>query len=631
MAEAGNAYVNVVPRVEGDPSKVGDEIGKGLESGMKPSFMAGAVALGNILSDALMDVASAIGDQFSKAFWNSADFEQLSGGVEKIFDQADISGIMQDAQDAYINLNMSANQYLESINQVGAAFAQTMGDQAGYDTAKKGMQAIADYASGTGRNLDELNDKYAMITRSTSSYQSIADQFAGILPATSADFLEQAQAAGFLADSYSSLTEVPIDEYQQALTEMLEKGVDDMGLMGNTAAESANTISGSFAMLNSSWENFLTAIGEGGDQIDLSETTAHLVEAMGAVVSNSIAELGNIGTALATELPAIIGEQLASLPETLQAYITATFGEGAGEMAAPIIEQFSEMGAQLSEIFANIADIVTQAAGPIADVLMPAFDVASEAVSTAASTILDALSEVSAFLASDVAPVLASVIETVGNTVPWDSMGQVIKTVFSTVRSLAQAVWPVVSTVISTAVNIAGNAVNAASGVIKGAFNGLQAVVGVVKGIFDGVKNAITNPIETARNLIQSAMDKIKSIINGMHIKLPKIALPHFNVSGGSFPWGVGGQGSPPKFSVDWYARGGLVDEATLIGAGERGTELIWPSYDPYISKYAKAIADNMPASGVVVNFTYNGEGDATEAVRLLTRNMRQLQMTGAF
>jgi hypothetical protein len=51
------------------------------------------------------------------------------------------------------------------------------------------------------------------------------------------------------------------------------------------------------------------------------------------------------------------------------------------------------------------------------------------------------------------------------------------------------------------------------------------------------------------------------------------------------------------------------------------------------MTKYAKAIADNMPTSngGFTVNFTYNGEGDATDAVNLLTSNLRRLRATGAF
>lgn len=201
--------------------------------------------------------------EFGRAAYDAySQFEQLSGGAAKIFDEIDQSSILNDANDAWRTLNMSANEYLAAINQTGAMFAQTMGDERGYEVAKTGMQAISDYATGTGRDINELNTKFGMITRSAGSYQSIADQFAGILPATSADFLEQAQAAGFLSDTYSKLTEVPIDEYQQAITSMLEKGVSDLGLAGNTAKEALTTLEGSTLAAKSAWQNLVAEFGK---------------------------------------------------------------------------------------------------------------------------------------------------------------------------------------------------------------------------------------------------------------------------------------------------------------------------------------------------------------------------------
>ena len=172
-----------------------------------------------------------------------SEMEQLSGGAKKIFDEIDYSKIEKDATDAYKNMNMSAQEYLTAMNNVGATFASTMGDQKGYDTAKKGLQAISDYATGTGADINLLTEKYKMITRSTSSYLSIADQFAGLLPQTTDGFLKQAQASGYLSSEYKKLTDVPVDEYQQAITNMLEQGVDKMGLLGNTSAEAEKTIS----------------------------------------------------------------------------------------------------------------------------------------------------------------------------------------------------------------------------------------------------------------------------------------------------------------------------------------------------------------------------------------------------
>ena len=188
-----------------------------------------------------------------------SQFEQLAGGASKIFDEMSQTKILQDSNNAYKELGLSANQYLSVINDVGATFAATMGDEAGYEAAKTGLKAISDYASGTGKNVDELSQKFTLITRSTSSYQSIADQFSGILPATSAGFLEQAQAAGILSDSYTQLTVVPIDEYQAAVSKMLEQGVADLGLANNTVLESETTISGSLAALKAAADNFLVA------------------------------------------------------------------------------------------------------------------------------------------------------------------------------------------------------------------------------------------------------------------------------------------------------------------------------------------------------------------------------------
>lgn len=297
MADLATAYLRLIPSLKGAQktienelggvsgtkagAKVGESFGGGITSGI--GKLAIGTAIGGMIQQGVQAAAGAAVDTFKNAFDNIGEFEQLKGGVEKIFNEANIEQILADAQGAYEDLNMSANEYLASINQTGAAFAQTMGDQKGYDTARTGMKAIADYASGTGRNLSELNEKYAMITRATSSYQSIADQFSGILPATSADFLAQAQAAGFLSGEYKKLTDVPVAEYQEAVSKMLEKGVDDMGLLGNTAAESTGTLTGSIAMTQAAWQNFLTSLGGGDVQAALTNLMTSASAMMGQI------------------------------------------------------------------------------------------------------------------------------------------------------------------------------------------------------------------------------------------------------------------------------------------------------------------------------------------------------------
>lgn len=232
----------------------------------------------------LKKLGSAVISVGKQAISSYAEFEQLEGGAKKIFDELDFSKITKDANNAFKTLGLSANQYLEIMNTVGANFASTLGDKKGYEIAKEGLQAITDFATGTGKSVDELSTKYQMITRSTSSYLSIADQFAGILPQTTQGFLEQAQASGFLSDQYEKLTDVPVAEYQEALTKMLTKGVDGLGLLGNTAKEAETTLSGSLAMMKSAWQNLLTGLADGNQE--MSPLIQNFVDSIGTAWEN---------------------------------------------------------------------------------------------------------------------------------------------------------------------------------------------------------------------------------------------------------------------------------------------------------------------------------------------------------
>ena len=287
------------------------------------------------LTAGLTATATAIGKVVYESYQAVGTYEQLKGGMEKIFDQANTAQIMKDANEAYKTLGMSANQYLAVVNDTGATFAATMGDQKGYETAKTGLTAISDYASGTGKDINLLSEKFTLITRSTSSYQSIADQFSGILPATSKDFLKQAQSAGFLSTKYKELTKVPVAEYQEAVSKMLEKGVKDLGLTGNTAMEAEETVTGSLGMMKGAWENLLVAMGTGEN---LDKHFDNMLEAAGAfgkqilpVVEKSLESIGKLveklAPIIADKLPQICDDLLPPLlkaaTELLKGFIKA--------------------------------------------------------------------------------------------------------------------------------------------------------------------------------------------------------------------------------------------------------------------------------------------------------------------
>lgn len=340
--------------------KVGGMLKNGIVAGAKAA-VAGVTAL--TVAVAGLAISSA------KSF---STFEQLSSGAQKIFDEIDYEKIARDADNAYKDLNMSANQYLESINLVGATFAQTMGDEKGYDTARAGMLAISDYASGTGKSIDELNQKYQMITRATSSYQSIADQFSGVLPATSADFLAQAQAAGLLSNEYKKLTEVPVAEYQQALTAMLEKGVSDLGLSQNTLRESTETMTGSLAMATAAWENLKVAMAGGGD---IDTAMQNFASSASSVIKNIIptfqTALKGVGT-LIRELAPVISKEAPKVLGTLFKDVGGAVADALPILATSLTDALPQLLSDIGDFIKTMYPAISETIG----ILFPAISTA---------------------------------------------------------------------------------------------------------------------------------------------------------------------------------------------------------------------------------------------------------------
>lgn len=339
-------------------------VAKGIGSGLVTAAKVGTAAVGAAATGVIALTKSAI-DGFS-------EYEQLAGGAAKIFDEMSQTQILQDAQNAYKDLGLSANQYISVMNDVGATFAATMGDEAGYNAAKTGLKAISDYASGTGKNVDELSSKFTLITRSTSSYQSIADQFSGILPATSAGFLEQAQAAGILSDSYNQLTEVPIDEYQAAVSQMLEQGVKDLGLYNNTMDEAFSTLSGSLSMAKAAWSNLVTGIAD--DQADIDTLMGNFIDSVKAVTKQIAPVVGTALNGIGKLIKEVVPVAMQYIPQIIGEFLP-TIGEAAIGIVTSIgtaifdnIDQILEWGQNMLDTLleginsntGNISSVVTQ-------------------------------------------------------------------------------------------------------------------------------------------------------------------------------------------------------------------------------------------------------------------------------
>ena len=120
---------------------------------------------------------------------------------------------------------------------------------------------------------------------------------------------------------------------------------------------------------------------------------------------------------------------------------------------------------------------------------------------------------------------------------------------------------------------------------------------------FTEIRDGISEKLTAAKDRVKELIDKIKEFFQ-FKWELPQIQLPHLTVSweavDGNNPIAkLFGIGSIPHFGIQWYAKGGIIDGATLIGAGEAGKEAVVPleRNTEWIGMVARGIVDSLTAN----------------------------------
>lgn len=125
-------------------------------------------------------------------------------------------------------------------------------------------------------------------------------------------------------------------------------------------------------------------------------------------------------------------------------------------------------------------------------------------------------------------------------------LGDQIKAIWDAIKLKTSEVWNNIKTAVSGAVDNIKNKISTGWGNLKQN----------VSNTFSGIKSAITAPFDKAKETVSQAVQKIKNLFP---IRLGNIfsgiKLPHFKISGGQIPWGIGGKGRKPSVSIEWYRK----------------------------------------------------------------------------
>lgn len=251
----------------------------------------------------------------------------------------------------------------------------------------------------------------------------------------------------------------------------------------------------------------------------------------------------------------------------------------------------------VNKIFTNIEDFIKNSLTKAKDGAVNVFGNMGQLLKNIATGIWNAIKSIFTSMSGGISGIFNG-IKNLASTI-WNgikgSISSVVQAIKNTVVSIITSVYISVSSIFTNLSTGTSSIWNGIKNIISGVVNGIKGSVsnafsslsGTVSSIWNGIKTAITNPISTAVSVVKGCIDKIKNAFN-FSWSLPHLNLPHISVKGGKAPFGIGGKGSLPSFSIQWYKKAmdepyildkptifGQANNGQLLGGGESGQEVI--------------------------------------------------------
>lgn len=547
------------------------ELGKAYMS-VVPSMRGGAGIISKELTGMTGSVGGKSGRGFAMAFGKSAlkamgaigIATSIGGIISKGWDRmTSIDTAMAKLKTLNLDAESIKNNALEAVS--GTAYGLDTAMTTAASAAAAGIQAGDDMT----RYLTNVADAAAMAGIGMDEMGSIFNKIAANGKVSTEEMNQLADRGIPIWQMLADQTGMSMDEVRSAVTngevdlETFQQAMEST--IGGAAKDiGSNTIKGAISNISASFSRM------GANLLGSADDADSFAGRLLPLFNNLMGFMGKIEAGAST-LGQVIGSIVGPIMEALGQIFTE-LGNGSGKLS-PIKDMLLQVGQHIGNIVSALVPV-----------LIPAIRLVMTVVGAILTKVSALFNKISVFF-----PVIQNIMSVVGT---------------------------VASGIIRTVTNV----VKFVTG--KLSFAGL---VEKVKTIWSKVKEKITEPITKAKEKIAEIIEKIKGKFPFNIGKIIKLKLPKIEIKTGSKEFFGKTITYPKGFKITWNAAGGIVDGATLIGAGEKGAEAIVP-LDPFWKRLDKMAENVKNNSGTITINVYSASQDPKAIAEEVERRLINAQ-----
>ena len=512
--------------------------------------IAGKLAGAGIVAGMGMAV-KATGDLIGETIGAYKEYEQLEGGVKKIFGEDAMKTVVENAQNAFRTAGLSANQYMEQATSFSSRLIRdTGGDtQRVAELVDLAISDMADNVNTFGTSMESVQKAYEGLSKGNAT---MLDNLKVGYGGTQTELLKLAKDMGVVDESVKSFNDVSFEDAILAIHKVQE----ELEITGTTQKEAMTTISGSANMIKGAFENIKSALGSGDDNM-LTTALDGMLEGIEALITNVTKILPNIVkgvskviSSLASKLPSMIQDLLPSLIEgivtVLEALVQATpqLLEALLGMTPMIVDAVIRIAMSIVQVLPQLLVILAQIVVEIAKALVKPENLAM--ILNAGVQLLVELVKAIPQIIIALVDALPTIIESiVAYLTDPKSLGMMIEASVDLFLGLVQAVPKILTALVLAFGKLFGDLWDA----IKNKFTDFvgqfsetirATFVRAINKVLEFIENFINSPI----NVLNGFIDKINEVFGSVGVNLSRVGNIHLGrmATGGIVPATAGGQ-----------------------------------------------------------------------------------------